>query len=61
MACAIDPQDLFHRQASSRLPQPDAVESLRRERRTQEHVAAEIGIPKASVSRISNAAASTGS
>jgi transposase InsO family protein len=30
----------------------DAVESLRRERRTQEHIAAEIGISKASVSRI---------
>src|SRR6516164_3125586 len=30
----------------------DAVENLRRERRTQEHIAAEIGISKASVSRI---------
>src|ERR1700731_3697685 len=30
----------------------DAVENLRRERRTQEHIAAEIGIAKASVSRI---------
>src|SRR5262245_5687024 len=30
----------------------DVVESLRRERRTQEHIAAEIGISKASVSRI---------
>jgi transposase-like protein len=30
----------------------DAVESLRRERRTQEHIAAELGISKASVSRI---------
>ena len=30
----------------------DAVERLRRERRTQEHVAAELGISKASVSRI---------
>jgi transposase InsO family protein len=30
----------------------DAVEILRRERRTQEHIAAELGISKASVSRI---------
>ena len=30
----------------------EAVENLRRERRTQEHIAAEIGISKASVSRI---------
>ncbi len=30
----------------------DAVESLRRERRTQEHIATELGISKASVSRI---------
>src|SRR5262245_40113617 len=30
----------------------DAVENLRRERRTQEHIAAEIGISKASISRI---------
>ena len=30
----------------------DAVERLRRERRTQEHIAAELGISKASVSRI---------
>jgi transposase InsO family protein len=30
----------------------DAVESLRRERRTHEHIAAEIGISRASVSRI---------
>jgi hypothetical protein len=30
----------------------DAVENLRRKRRTQEHIAAEIGISKASVSRI---------
>src|SRR5215510_9205992 len=30
----------------------DAVENLRRERRTQEYIAAEIGISKASVSRI---------
>src|SRR5215471_14321166 len=30
----------------------DAVEHLRRERRTQEHIAAEIGISRASVSRI---------
>jgi transposase-like protein len=30
----------------------DAVERLRRERRTQEHIASEIGISKASVSRI---------
>src|SRR4029450_623034 len=29
----------------------DAVENLRRERRSQEHIAAEIGISKASVSR----------
>ena len=30
----------------------DAVESLRRERKTQEHIASELGISKASVSRI---------
>ena len=52
MACAIDPQDLFHRQARLPLATADAVESLRRERRTQEHIAAEIGISKASVSGI---------
>ena len=52
MVCATDPQDPFHRQAKSPLATADAVERLRRERRTQEHIAGELGISKATVSRI---------
>lgn len=52
LACATDPQDPFHRQARSPLATADAVEVLRRQRRTQEHIAGELGISRASVSRI---------
>src|SRR6266702_140301 len=49
-------RDRSSRPLSSRSQIPrataDAVETLRRERRSQEHLAAEIGISKASVSRI---------
>src|SRR6266487_3569343 len=52
MVCATAPQNPISLPSQIGLATADDVERLRRERRTQAHIAAELGISRASVSRI---------
>ena len=52
IGCAIAPQDLIHCRAKQRPPRSRIIEALRRQRYTGKHIAAEIGVSPATVSRI---------
>src|SRR5262249_32464047 len=61
MACAIDPQDPFHRQAKSRLPQPTPVKTCAVSAAPRSTSQPRSASPKPASRAFSNAAASAGS